>query len=115
MPATGPQPAEVTKCFEGQPGKYGQDLISTAGYMIQGIDQVNISSCAGLKPASGYDGQTHSFLVRNPNYKQSTDPTRKNYVDQVRVPRSTRATRTSTTRSRPASSTSRRRASRRRS
>ena len=60
MPATGPQPAEVTKCFEGKPGKYGQDLISTAGYMIQGIDQVNISSCAGVKPASGYDGQTHS-------------------------------------------------------
>jgi len=84
MPATGPQPAEVTKCFEGKPGKYGQDLISTAGYMFQGIDQVNISSCAGLKPASGYDGQTHMFLVRNPNYKQSTDSTRKNYVDQVR-------------------------------
>lgn len=82
MPATGPQPAEVTKCFDGQAGKYGNDLISTAGYMIQGIDQVNISSCSGLKPASGYD-QTHMFLVRNPNYKQSTDNTRKNYVDEV--------------------------------
>ena len=112
MPATGPQPAEVTKCFEGKPGKYGQDLISTAGYMFQGIDQVNISSCAGLKPASGYDGQTHMFLVRNPNYKQSTDPTRKNYVDQVRFLVDASA-RTSTTRSRPASSTSRRPASRR--
>jgi len=84
MPATGPQPPEVTKCFEGQAGKYGQDLISTAGYMIQGIDQVDISSCANLKPASGYDGQTHMFLVRNPNYKASTDGTRKNYVDEVR-------------------------------
>ncbi len=83
MPATGPQPAEVTKCFAGQAGKYGQDLISTAGYMISGIDKVDISSCAALKPASGYDGQTHLDVVRNPNYKQSTDPTRKNYVDAV--------------------------------
>src|SRR4051794_1298699 len=84
MPATGPQPAEVTKCFEGKPGKYGLDLISTAGYMIQGIDQVDTSSCAKLKPAAGYDGQTHLIAVRNPNYKASTDGTRKNYVDQVR-------------------------------
>ena len=84
MPATGPQPAEVTKCFEGQAGKYALDLISTAGYMYQGIDQVDISSCSKLKPASGYDGQTQMILVRNPNYKQSTDPTRKNYVDEVR-------------------------------
>jgi peptide/nickel transport system substrate-binding protein len=83
MPATGPIPAEVAKCFAGEPGKYGQDLISTAGYMIQGIDQVDISSCKTIKPASGYDGQTHLFLVRNPNYDQATDPTRKNYVDQV--------------------------------
>ena len=84
MPATGPQPAEVTKCFEGQAGKYGLDLISTAGYMYKGIDQVDISDCAKLKPAAGYDGQTQMDLVRNPNYKQSTDPTRKNYVDEVR-------------------------------
>jgi peptide/nickel transport system substrate-binding protein len=83
MPATGPIPQEVAKCFENQPGKYGQDLISTAGYMIQGIDSVNISSCKSIQPASGFDGQTHMFLVRNPNYNQSTDPTRKNYVDQV--------------------------------
>jgi peptide/nickel transport system substrate-binding protein len=84
MPAAGPLPAEVTKCFEGQPGKYSADLISTAGYMIAGIDKVNISSCSAMKPASGFDGQTHLDLVRNPNYKQSTDPYRKNYVDQVK-------------------------------
>src|SRR5262249_3869315 len=35
MPATGPIPQEVAKCFEGQAGKYGLDLISTAGYMIK--------------------------------------------------------------------------------
>jgi peptide/nickel transport system substrate-binding protein len=83
MPASGPIPQEVAKCFDGQPGKYAQDLISTAGYMIQGIDGVNVSSCSAIKPAPGYDGQTHLFLDRNPNYDQKTDNTRKNYVDHV--------------------------------
>ena len=49
MPATGPQPAEVTKCFAGQAGKYGNDLISTAGYMYKGIDQVDISRRAAAR------------------------------------------------------------------
>jgi peptide/nickel transport system substrate-binding protein len=84
MPATGPQPAEVTKCFEGQAGKYSQDLISTAGYMLAGIDKVDISSCAAMKPASGFNALSLIDLVRNPNYDQKTDPTRKNYVDEVR-------------------------------
>jgi peptide/nickel transport system substrate-binding protein len=84
MPATGPMPAEVTKCFEGQPGKYAGDLISTAGYMIKGIDKVNISSCGALKPAEGFNALSLIDLVRNPNYDQKTDPTRKNYVDEVR-------------------------------
>ena len=29
MPATGPIPVEVAKCFEGQAGKYGKDVVST--------------------------------------------------------------------------------------
>jgi len=84
MPATAPMPAEVTKCFEGQPGKYGQDLISSGPYMLKGIDAVNISSCSSIKPASGYDGQTIYDMVRNPNYDQKTDNTRHNYVDEMR-------------------------------
>jgi peptide/nickel transport system substrate-binding protein len=51
--------------------------------MIQGIDSVDISSCSKMKPASGFDSQTHIFLVRNPNYDQKTDNTRHNYPDQV--------------------------------
>jgi peptide/nickel transport system substrate-binding protein len=66
-------PAEVTKCFEGQPGKYAADLISTAGYMLKGIDKVDISSCKSMKAASGFDGQTIMDLVRNPNYDPKTD------------------------------------------
>ena len=86
MPATGPMPAEVTKCFEGQAGKYGQDLVSTAGYMIAGMDKVDISSCSAIKPASGYDGQTIYDLVRNPNYDPKTDSTaaRQNFPDEFK-------------------------------
>ena len=86
MPATGPQPAEVTKCFEGQPGKYGHDLISTAGYMIQGHRPGrHLVLRKAIKPAAGYRRPDALIdLVRNPNYKQSTDTTRKNYADEVR-------------------------------
>jgi peptide/nickel transport system substrate-binding protein len=84
MPATGPIPPEVGKCFEGQPGKYGLDLVSTAGYMIKGMDKVDASSCSTIKPASGYDGQTILDLVRNPNYDPKTDSkaARENYPDE---------------------------------
>jgi peptide/nickel transport system substrate-binding protein len=92
MPAAGPMPAEVTKCFENDPGAYADDLISTAGYMIKGIDSVDISSCSKLvgakgkplQPAAGYQPTSSLDLVRNPNYSQGTDSTRKNYVDEVR-------------------------------
>ena len=83
MPATAPIPEEVGKCFEGKPGDYGRDVISSGPYMLQGADKVSIASCSALKPMSGYDGANgnHIILVRNPNYDQSTDAYRKNYID----------------------------------
>jgi peptide/nickel transport system substrate-binding protein len=85
MPATGPIPAEVAKCFTGSTAsQYGRDIISTAGYMIQGIDSVDISSCATIKPASGFNPLSSLTLVRNPNYAASTDSTsaRQNLPDE---------------------------------
>jgi peptide/nickel transport system substrate-binding protein len=74
MPATGPIPGEVGKCFQkGNSNKYGRNLVATAGYMIAGSDKVDISSCGAMKPASGYDGTTNLTLVRNPNYSPATD------------------------------------------
>ncbi|MBV8078788.1 MAG: hypothetical protein JO186_00250 [Actinobacteria bacterium] len=86
MPATGPIPVEVAKCFEGQAGKYGRDLVSTGPYMIAGMDKVSDSSCAALKPASGFDGQTVLDLVRNPNYDPKTDSktAREAYADEIK-------------------------------
>jgi peptide/nickel transport system substrate-binding protein len=73
MPATGPMPREVTKCFDGQPEKYGRDLISSGPYMFEGENALDISSCDKLKPASGYDPTGSMTLVRNPSYNKSTD------------------------------------------
>ncbi len=82
LPAASPMPAEVMKCFQGKPGAYGRDIVSTAGYMFKGEDQVNISSCAAIKPASGFDGLSMMDLVRNPN--AAPDAYRHNYADEVR-------------------------------
>jgi peptide/nickel transport system substrate-binding protein len=84
MPATGPIPAEVAKCFEGEAGKYGRDVVSTGPYMIEGADKVDASSCSKLKPMSGYDGQTIMTLVRNPDYDPKTDSpaARQNFPDE---------------------------------
>jgi peptide/nickel transport system substrate-binding protein len=83
-PAAAPVPAEVAKCFN-TPGTYGRDMISSGPYMIQGSSQVNISSCSAIKPMTGFDPTTHLTLVRNPNYVQSTDNTRANYVNGVEI------------------------------
>jgi len=74
LPATGPIPQEVAKCFT-TPGGYGRDLISSGPYMIQGSAQVNISSCGAIKPMSGFDPSSKLILVRNPNYDPGTDST----------------------------------------
>jgi peptide/nickel transport system substrate-binding protein len=83
MPATAPIPSEVGACFEGKPGDYGRNVISSGPYMIQGSSG-SFSSCSALKPFSGYDGANgnHIVLIRNPNYDQSTDQYRKNYPDR---------------------------------
>ena len=73
MPAVFPMPQEVVKCFEGKPGAYGRYVIASGPYMIEGSDDLDISSCGAMKPISGYDGQTRLNLVRNPNYNARTD------------------------------------------
>jgi peptide/nickel transport system substrate-binding protein len=75
FPAAAAMPQEVAKCFEGKPGAYGRYVISSGPYMIQGSQNLDISSCDAMKPISGYDGQTSLTLVRNPNYNPKTDST----------------------------------------
>ena len=84
MLATGPMPAEVTDCFANEPGKYGQDLISSGPYMLNGIQNIDISSCKTIKAdTQGYDGVTNYDLVRNPNWNPKIDPYSKDYSDAI--------------------------------
>jgi len=73
LPATGPVPVEVAGCFEGRPGEYGRDVVSTGPYMVEGADAVDASSCATLEPMSGFDPLSSLTLVRNPDYDPKTD------------------------------------------
>jgi peptide/nickel transport system substrate-binding protein len=84
MPAAAPIPQEVGKCFT-KAGDYGRYVISSGPYMIQGAEQLDISSCDAMKPISGFDPSKQLTLVRNPNYDQATDDLRSNYVDGIQI------------------------------
>ena len=86
MPATGPQPQEVSGCFT-QPNEYGRYVISSGPYMIAGSDKLNASSCDTIKASggiSGFDGEKVLDLVRNPDYNPATDSpkARENFPDE---------------------------------
>jgi peptide/nickel transport system substrate-binding protein len=72
LPAAAPIPHEVARCFEGRPGAYGADLVSSGPYMIEGADAVDDSSCRRLGPMRGLS-DTRLTLVRNPRYDPGTD------------------------------------------
>jgi peptide/nickel transport system substrate-binding protein len=86
LPATAPIPHEVAACFPTG-GGYGRDVVSSGPYMIQGAQNVDISSCKAITPMSGFDPTTHLTLVRNPNYAQATDSSsdRSNLVNGISV------------------------------
>jgi peptide/nickel transport system substrate-binding protein len=78
MPAAGPAPREVAGCFT-KAGAYGRYLISSGPYMLAGSDKLDASSCAAVAksgPISGFDGDRHLDLVRNPAYDARTDSPR---------------------------------------
>ena len=82
MPAAGPIPQEVAKCFT-KAGDYGRYVISSGPYMIAGSDKLDDSSCSAMKPISGFDPTKKLNLVRNPDYDQKTDDLRTNNVDGI--------------------------------
>jgi peptide/nickel transport system substrate-binding protein len=72
LPSAGPIPREVARCFEGRPGAYGRDVVSSGPYMIEGADAVRIDSCAAIRPMRGIADDSLT-LVRNPRYDPQTD------------------------------------------
>jgi peptide/nickel transport system substrate-binding protein len=83
MPATGPIPEEVAKCFT-KAGEYGRYVVSSGPYMIEGSDALDATSCQTMKPISGYHPNRELILVRNPSYDPATDTpeARENYPDR---------------------------------
>ena len=81
MPASAPIPREVAKCFT-EPGEYGRYVISSGPYMIEGSDQLDISSCKAMKPIAGFKPDKSLSFVRNPDYDQATDDIRDNFPDK---------------------------------
>jgi len=82
MPAAGPIPEEVAKCFT-KAGEYGRFVISSGPYMIKGSDALDASSCKTMKALPGFNPNTKLELVRNPDYDPATDTTkaRENFFD----------------------------------
>lgn len=83
LPAAAPIPREVARCFEGKPGRYGFDLVSSGPYMIEGAGRVKTGNCGEVKPMVGISA-TQLVLVRNPDYDPGTDSpaARENYPDR---------------------------------
>jgi peptide/nickel transport system substrate-binding protein len=92
MPAAGPIPEEVAKCFT-KAGEYGRFVISTGPYMIEGSDNLDATSCQTLKPMPGFNPNQQLIMVRNPNYDPATDTTeaRENFIDRWELTLNTNA------------------------
>jgi len=83
MPATGPIPEEVAKCFK-KGGDYGRYVVSSGPYMIEGSENLDITSCKTMEPISGFNPEKFLIFVRNPNYDPATDSKelRENFPDR---------------------------------
>ena len=72
LPATGPIPREVGRCFPGR--RYGRHLIATGPYMIEGSEYLNTADgCEAMAPIGGLDKRGNMTLVHNPSYDPATD------------------------------------------
>ena len=72
LPAAAPIPEEAARCFT-RAGDYGRNLVSSGPYMIDGSNDVDISTCGAIRPLSGFDPVDHLTLVRNPSYSPESD------------------------------------------
>jgi peptide/nickel transport system substrate-binding protein len=92
MPAAGPIPEEVAKCFL-KAGEYGRFVISSGPYQIEGQGDLDISSCDAMKALAGFDPNKFLKLERNPDYDASTDTpeARQNFFDNWQMTLNTNA------------------------
>jgi peptide/nickel transport system substrate-binding protein len=86
FPAAAPVPREVARC-RYRSGRYGEFVIASGPYMLEGSEDLDISSCRTMKPIEGYREYRHLRLVRNPNYDPGTDDpsVRSSHPDRIFV------------------------------
>jgi peptide/nickel transport system substrate-binding protein len=92
MPAAGPIPEEVAKCFM-KAGEYGRFVVSSGPYMLEGSDNLDIANCGSMKPLPGFNPNQRLIMVRNPNYDPATDTkeARENFIDRFELTLNTNA------------------------
>ncbi len=77
LPCTVPIPQSYAQKYDqGSQSTYGQHLLFTGPYMIQGAG-------SGTVPSSGYQAGKLLVLVRNPSWQRSTDPIRPAHFDSI--------------------------------
>src|SRR5947207_15283563 len=62
VPATGPIPEEVAKCFPNV-GGYGHDVVAPGPYRMEASQDGDPSTCAARNGISGVDPANGGFLV----------------------------------------------------
>ncbi len=92
MPAAAPIPQEVAKCFM-KAGEYGRFMMSSGPYMLEGSEDLDISSCKAMKALPGFNPNQQLIIVRNPNYDEATDnpEARSNHIDRFELTLNTNA------------------------
>ncbi len=82
MPAAGPIPEEVAKCFL-KAGEYGPFMVSSGPYQVEGAADLDVTSCDTMKAVAGFDPNKFLKLERNPDYDPATDTpeARQNFFD----------------------------------
>ncbi len=65
---------------------YGRFLVASGPYMIKGSPQLDFTAAPDRQqPVSGLTPGASLTLVRNPSWKQSTDPLRPAHLDEIRL------------------------------
>ena len=59
--------------------------------MVEGSDELDVTSCETMKAISGFNPNKQLVLVRNPDYDQATDETRENNIDGLEMTLNTNA------------------------
>jgi peptide/nickel transport system substrate-binding protein len=78
LPLSAPVPPEFAKKYDAKkPTEYGNYQVATGPYMLK-------SNAAGKVLGIGYQPGKSATLVRNPNWKESTD-SRPAYLDQIEI------------------------------